>query len=492
MKPDELESAPVGPDPTLTTTPNGAPARPPGASRSVRAICLAVLAIQLAHLCVFGYLAIRKRGPDFEYFYKAGHWLFETGSLDPGYDRLADGSLERRGTIDWYLPFVSRLMSLVGWLPMRAAGVICLIGNVIALLGTMGLLARYVSGLPPRDWFVTLTLPLLLLSMFWHWEFRLNQINNLALLLMVGSFVAWRKGHESAAGLWIGLAALIKITPALLLAWFVLKRANRTAAVGLLTIVLAGPVSDMIVLGPATATQAYVSWAERAVSRSSHRGLIASQTEMDWRNQGLGAVLSRWLHPTSYALRFDNDPRIQTQKPAAYVNVMELPRETVATLTNALLAASLLGLFWLTRRPAAGLSEWQLRIEWTLYLLAMLWMMPVLRRYHLIWMTPAVVVFQSMLYFHWHVRWWRWAGVGAIGVVTAAQFAALTRLLDTDVVEGAGVFLASLVVLGMTGVVLLMAERRGALREAAPRATRAPARGSADARAAGAIGAPDG
>ena len=445
--------------------------------RIVSALTLGAIAVSLA---VFSALAIYRQGPDLEYFYNAGDQLLTSGGLDSGMVRLPSGQIEIRGTIEWYLPFVSRLATLVAWLPFPVAGSIWLLLNVVAFFATLGLLGRHLMGLPPRDWPVTLLLPVLLLTLFWHWEFRLNQVDTLTLLLIVASFVFWQQRRRNLAGFWLGLAVLLKVTPMLLVVWFALKRQFRVAGVALATVLLAGPVGDLVVFRPAYAASAYQRWFQVAVSEGSQRGLILAQKEMDWRNQGLGAVVSRWLHPTNYATHFDNDPRIRMGKPPAMMNVVALPRATVATVVMVVIGLSVAGLLWLARRPASKLNIWQLRMEWALFVLAMLWMMPVLRRYHLILLLPAVAVLAAGIHYAGSRRWSTLA-LACIGGVLACQLSLLTRLapemrivgwldgilgaeraaalgraFDAGLLEASGVLLLPVVLLAIPLVVLLL------------------------------------
>ena len=452
----------------------------PVAPRGVRRACLCALLLFAAYLAVLGGMAIGRRAPDFEYFYRAGAYLLEYGQLDQGMERTPSGALQPRGTIDWYLPFVSRLMTLIAWLPWPAAGGLWLAVNLTAFFAVLVLLGRHVMGLPPQDWPVTLLLPVLLLGLFWHWEFRLNQIDVLTLLLVVASFVHWQQGRGALGGFWLGLAALVKLTPLLLVVWYALKRQFRTAAIALLTVAVAGPVADVVVFGPAYAGDAYRRWLRAALADGSHRGLVLRQKEMDWRNQGLGAVASRWLHPTNYALHFDNDPRIRTHKRPAMMNVVDLPLTTIAGLVSGAVGAALAGLLWLTRRPARALSTWQLRAEWALVVLAMLWLMPVLRRYHLIMLLPALAVLASGVHYAGRRRAWSKLALGGIGGVVACQLAVATRALpetglvrrlapllgpqtaarisqalDAGIVEASGLLLLTVVLLAIPLIALL-------------------------------------
>lgn len=367
---------------------------PPVAPLVVRRLCALFFAVTILGLALAGGLRILGRQPDFEYFYKSGAWLLAHGGLDRGYD-LVGGRVEPRGALDWYVPFVPRFMTLLAWLPYVPAGYLWLTGNVLAVALTLRMLGRNVMGLPPQDWPVTLFVPFLLSIGFWTWEFRLNQTNALTLALVVGSFVCWQRGRGTAAGFWLGLAVLLKLTPALVLVWFALKRAWRTVIVAIATAALAGPLADVAALGPAGATSAYRDWLKNAVVLGSHRGLILGSRELDWRNQSLAAVLSRWLRPTNYNTYFDNDPRVQaalgTTQPLT-INAFDLSRHAVADTTTVLLGLTLIALLALAHRPARLLTLWQLRFEWALVVLAMLWFMPVMRFYHMIWSFPALVV----------------------------------------------------------------------------------------------------
>ena len=430
-----------------------APHRRP-APPALRWVGLALLVLVLVLLGVLGGRWIDRQERDFKYFYCGGQWLWERGTLDPGYD-VGPAGVTPRGRLDWYWPCVARFMTLLGWLPFRPAGYIWLGLNLVALTATLRLLGRHFSGLEPRDWPVTQILPLVLLALYWRWEFRLNQVDNFTLLLLVGSFATWQLGRRGIAGFWLGLAVLLKLTPLLLVLWFALKRQWRTVGAALLTVVLAGPVSDFIALRPDLALDAYRGWLRNAVTDGSARALILAQRERDWRNQGLGAVLARWLHPTNYNTHFDNDPVSQalvTSHEVRTMNIVDLPRPVVANLALAVSAASGLALVWIARRPARGLSSWQLRCEWALFLLGMLWLMPVLRRYHLIALMPAVSLLGALAC---HAGWRSRFAALALAAVAAAGLAQFSVLAMR--VEASGLILASIAVLA---VPLIAAIRR--------------------------------
>lgn len=442
--------------------------QPPTAPRVVRITCYVVFALIAAGLFRTGLASATHDLPDFEYFYEGGRALLVHGSLDQGLDQLPDGQLERRGTIAWYLPAVSRFMTLIAWLPQRAAGIVWLCANVLALLTAVRLVGQYLVGLPRQDWPVTQLVPFMLLAGAWLWEFRLNQIDMLTLLLLVAAFVHWQQRHGAVAGIWVGLATLLKLTPALIVLWFLLKRQWRVVGVAALTIAVAGPVADAIVLGPQQAVDEYRGWFKRAVVGGSHRALIIKGEELDWRNQASGAVLARWLTRTSYATHFDNDPRFTDyREEPRYHNIADWPPERVALLHSVLAGLCVVGLVLIARRPAGRLSLWQLRIEWALFMLAMLWLMPVMRRYHVVLAFPAVAMVAAVVHYAGHRSWFARLAYVCIGLVVVMQGVLITRdqSRDSSALEAGGVILGGMLVLGIPLVVarLWLARRPRAL-----------------------------
>lgn len=389
---------------------------------------------------------------DFEYFYFAAATLLDHGAMDAEYTRLPDGTIIERGGIPWYLPAVPRLMTVFvaagrglsavfGGQPYAWTLLLWLTLSVSALVVTVRLIGRHLLGLPAQDWPVTMILPLVCLALFWTWEFRLNQIDNLTLMLLTVCFVTWQSGHRGRAGIWLGLAILLKLTPAILGVWFVLKRQWRTAIIAGATVLVVGPLADIAALGPGYAAEAYGAWLHRAAVESSPRSLVLQQKEMDWRNQSLAAVTTRWLHPTSYHTRFDNDPRIKySNEHFRYINVASLPLPTVAAIAQGAGLLIVMGLLWLARKPARKCSLWQLRLEWAVFIGGMLLVMPVMRRYHLIWLLPSLALLGAAMHYSRFRGWWTSLSLSMIAVVFLAQCSLITRMVyDSHIAEGLGV-----------------------------------------------------
>ena len=101
--------------------------------------------------------------------------------------------------------------------------------------------------------------------------------------------------------------------------------------------------------------------------------------------------------------------------------MVNLSRVNVARIVMAIQGLSLVALVWLARRPAGRLSSWRLRLEWALFLMAMLWFMPVMRAYHVIWAYPAVAVLAGAVHYHGLRHWWSLMTLATLALAAAVQ-----------------------------------------------------------------------
>lgn len=434
---------------------------PHGAPAGLRWFCLGVIILLIPFFCHYSRMAISREAADFEYFYKASRWLLNHGGMDGAYDLTPTGGVIPRGSIEWYLPFTSRVFTLISWMPHDIAGYAWMLTNATCLVALLIILGRNFTELPARDWPVNTILPLIFTAVFWHWEFRLNQTDLFTLLLLTSAFVCWQRGQSNISGFWLGIAILLKLTPGLIAIWFLLKRQYRVVSVAALTALAFGPLADLIVFRFDHVGDVYRAWFQQAIVRGSHTGLILDQREIDWRNQSLSAVASRWLHPTTYDIHFDNDPRIRVDTRDLKINIADLSRPTIVKIVLSVAAISALGLFWLGRRPASKMTQWELRLEWALFILAMLWLMPVMRRYHLIWAFPTIVILGAALNHVGLRSWWsKWALATTILVMAAQLIIGFQEFIDSNLLEAGGIFLATVFLLALPAIFMLMYLRR--------------------------------
>ena len=191
----------------------------------------------------------------------------------------------RHGLTFVNVPLVATIFIPLTLLPERTAGVVWLGVNVVLALACLHLVQQRMRAGPALRWAVTLAFatsgPLLS-------GLTLGQTTLLALLALLLGERALAQGRDGRAGVWLALAAVIKV-PALVfvpcLAWRGRWRAAATAVGGLLVL---GLVSVALWGWPAHAAYAGVAFRQHAGTA------IAGHF-----NQSLDGALARMLTPTS-------------------------------------------------------------------------------------------------------------------------------------------------------------------------------------------------
>lgn len=128
----------------------------------------------------------------------------------------------------------------------------------------------------------------------WSSDLAHGNTNLLVLGAIAAALLAWHRRMEALGGMWIALAAALKVTPLLLLA-LPLARRSRAGLIGF----AAGCVFFLVavpgaMLGPTTALELFVSWGRQMlVPYLEGRELTLLVTEHT--NQSLLGVLARWF-----------------------------------------------------------------------------------------------------------------------------------------------------------------------------------------------------
>ncbi|HET9985854.1 MAG TPA: glycosyltransferase family 87 protein [Longimicrobiales bacterium] len=166
-------------------------------------------------------------------------------------------------------------------IPLAALARLSLVGtrwvwllvNWIALVGVFGALARLVydrplalRGIAGPDDGVDLAsgavlLPLLLSSVWVISNFEHLQVNILVFGLTLAGLLAHRAGRDGRAGLWIGLAAALKVMPVLFVPYFAWRRRWRAAAATAAAAV-GWSLVPALAYGPAGLADQFAAWRE--------------------------------------------------------------------------------------------------------------------------------------------------------------------------------------------------------------------------------------
>jgi hypothetical protein len=143
---------------------------------------------------------------------------------------------------------------------------------------------------------------------------------------VVAAAVSWSRGHDVRAGLFAGLGAVLKVTPALLLAYFVWKRGWRAAAGFALGVILFAFCLPALFLGWSLNLALTSAWWQQMV-QPFLSGAAPTLVQTEQINQSFFGVFARLL---TDAVAIDGEP-------PTYVNVLSL---SPGALRFALLGAS--------------------------------------------------------------------------------------------------------------------------------------------------------
>lgn len=201
--------------------------------------------------------------------------------------------------------------------------------------------------------------------------------------MMVGGLYAVWTGREKLGALWLGLAIALKVTPGLLLPFFLWKRQWRLARYTTVA-ALGWILLPMLWMGPTSWWNHQLIWTR--VAAGSVLGLQTQYTQLNEdnvRNSGINPALMRYLVTLSpdHPLR-QNDP--------GYVPVLDLsPAHARLLIVGAV--AALLGVFgWHTRRPFSGPGDSEWARECSMVMVLMLFLSPLTWIQHLPWLVPAL------------------------------------------------------------------------------------------------------
>jgi hypothetical protein len=383
-----------------------------------RWIILALAICLLGSAAVVCFERARRNRFDFSHFYHDATYVWRHGMLPRLPDPLVRESLlaptaasetdQRR--LSFYLPSIPVLLAPLMGLGLRAAAAVWTALQVAALGCVLLILRRWALDTPPglgpsaasqqfreaergvsRGASGALTLIVaacFALAALYEWA-RFNQLTVMILALVLGGVLALQRGQRIAGGGLLGLAAVIKLLPAIFLPWLLLKRQWTAAMVFVAVFAYVAVVPSLVAFGPAQTRRYYEQWWRTNVHGAAGHGMTDAALRehfIDYRNQALPAVLAR-LAWSEHPYRVEHQP-FHLSAAACY----RIGFAVIATLGLALL--------WFTRRPVAfgaaasgSPATRPLLIETALVLLAMLVLSPLLRTYYLAWALPALVVF---------------------------------------------------------------------------------------------------
>lgn len=205
-----------------------------------------------------------------------------------------------------------------------------------------------------------------------HGDLTHGNVNLFILLLVTMCLVCFHRGRDVWAGIWLALAIACKVTPALLVGYFLWKGSWKVllgTAIGLVLFFLVVPGS---ILGWDRNLEALTSWFDGMVKPF----LVGGQVTPEHQNQSLPGLVYRMLTDMPSFITFVED----VYTPTEYRNVASLSAATAKRLVQGCMGLFALVVIWVCRTPVRRAGEsvrevrrtWRLSAEFSIVLIGML------------------------------------------------------------------------------------------------------------------------
>jgi hypothetical protein len=244
---------------------------------------------------------------DFDTYYQAGEALLEGESL---YQAGAGESPFL------YPPIAACFFALFALLPLGAAAFLWNALNVIFFVRALVLIESFLDLRYRELWYaqgrlarVDLALFTVILFAFLLDNLAMAQVNILVFYLVMAALILWKQAKPFAAGLVLSCAVLLKLTPALFLLYFAVKRSGKVLGGALAGGILFAWLVPGLVLGFGLNRAYFIQWfgsmvrpmvssLKSAGVEQEHQALVPNmrlRSLLAEKNQSLEATLTRWF-----------------------------------------------------------------------------------------------------------------------------------------------------------------------------------------------------
>jgi len=267
--------------------------------------------------------------------------------------------------------------------------------------------------------FWSTTLAILLSSLFLGRDLPEVGVNTALVAMSWSAVYLWSKERDIAGGTLLGMAAALKCTPLLFVAWFALKRQWKMTASSFVALCIF-TLLPILVTGPAECVHLMKQWTGFVIQGFSDpdpsRGPLGEEKV---ENLSLRPAPARYLMRLPYG-HFGRPESIgdgQTERPPSpfYLQFLDLPPFWAGVVARIIMAALLLGMCWLMRRPASERDSFEIVWECAAVSILILLFSPVTWVQHSVGIVPAVYLICRAGFAGWHFpRWTAWAMSGYV------------------------------------------------------------------------------
>lgn len=214
-----------------------------------------------------------------------------------------------------------------------------------------------------------------------------GNINILVLFLVMGGLAAFAGSRTFSAGLILGLATVVKVTPGLFGAYFLYKR-QWMAALGMIAGGLIGVAAPIPVLGFQHNVDMHIAWFDAMIRPYALDGTVEYTEHI---NQSLPGVFYRF---------FTDSPGVDQgdELGKAHINIASIPRSRARRILAVLMLATLAWLAFVCRTPIGDRRDWRLACEFSLVLIVMLLLSERSWKHHYVTMVLPFAVMVAHLW----------------------------------------------------------------------------------------------
>mgnify|MGYP001815660587 CR=1 FL=1 len=335
----------------------------PGPARKAARIVAVLLILIVGTATV--YRASRSHGSQYDDFYNfSKDLLYDKINIYQAY------SFERT-TIAKYPPFFSILFAPLVPIPfLLGAALWFIVGITLTYFSSRAIakmgwhLFKGKGTAPPTSWWVV---PIVMTLVIVMSNLATSQVNIFIFSLVVFSLYSFLKKKDHLAGLFIGVATAIKLTPGLFVLYFAYKGRWKPVLWATLGGLACWGVLLPLVMGPEYYMEVMRSWIAMLQSYVTEGSSVDGLAGYKHTNQSMEAFFYRYFTHTPANGGFDN----------FYVNLLNLPMDTAAWIVKALKILLLLLLAWVCRNPLKERSNPMLMFEFSLVIMATLYISPI-------------------------------------------------------------------------------------------------------------------
>lgn len=342
--------------------------------------------------------------------------------------RLALGTFIYENGLDFvYPPFWALVHAPLSLLGLHAAQII-VYPLAVAAIATLVLTLRSLSekSIPlSRDAsFWSTTLAIVLGSLFLGRDLPEVGVNTALVAMSWLSVYLWSKGRDIAGGAVLGMAAAMKCTPLLFVAWFMLKRQWKIAAAACAAFVLF-TLSPVLVSGPDQYGRMMETWvlgvARGLSDPDPSRGPLGEEKV---ENLSLRPALARYLMHLPYGHMgrpetSDNPGRPNDPPSPYYYQFLDLPVSQAGMVTRLLMAALFFWMVWLMRRKPASRISIEALWECAAVSILILLFSPITWVQHGVGVLPALYLICRSAFAGFSFSRWQIAAMGAFTIFCA-------------------------------------------------------------------------